>query len=46
MSSKGIRQECRKLYMTLNFFAYQILLLFGLCAGLKNPTHLSALALV
>jgi hypothetical protein len=40
---KGIRHESRKLYMTLNFVAYQILLLFGLRAGLKNPTHLSAL---
>ncbi len=40
---KGIRDESRKLYMTLNFVAYQILLLFGLRAGLKNPTHLSAL---
>ena len=40
---KGIRNESRELYMLLNFIVYQLLLLVGCEAGVKNPSVLSAL---
>jgi hypothetical protein len=40
---RRIQHESRELYMILNFVAYQLLLLIGLRAGVKNPTHLSGL---